>query len=163
MFQFRLLHGSHSENEASDENDGLMDGTPGIAKPFKLKVYFQGDIIHTDKDLSVHNTRGSMKFEKIGEVVEDTEELLEIELQKLERRRQALLARKMEQAAPAAPEAPSPRKRRKAEDAPAAERTLNEMTVAELMELASANEIPLDGARTKAEMIQVLEAATQPS
>lgn len=81
-FKFRLLYGHHTVNVGNDEK-------------YELKTYRQGDEFESDIELDKRfNSRGSVKFERLEFIPEDTEELLEEEERRLAERRAKLKAKR---------------------------------------------------------------------
>lgn len=132
-YRFKIIRGGHAYNAGTD------------LKP-ELVVFNQGDIVETHLELDkMHNSPGSIKFERLDTVVEDTPEILaELEAE-LKARRDALAKKAAGIVA---------KKEAGGEDKFG---DLNKMTYAQLTELAELNEIDLSGAKNKEEALRILK------
>lgn len=128
-YRFKVLFGHHAHNYGTDENPDIV-------------VYRQGDEFDSDTELDRRfNAPGTMKFQRMQKVEDDTEESLDLLEQQLKERRAKL-------------------KSKKAKKAETPDDGLDKMTMVQLQELAQDNDIDLGKAKSKEEIIAVIRAQT---
>lgn len=134
-YKFKVLAGTHSINEGTDQNP-------------KLKRFRMNEIVETDDELDkMFNSPGATKFARLDYTEPDTEESLAREEELLKQRREAL-AKKKEAESKGTVEPSSPN-----------DDYLDKMDLNELRSTASANSIPLGKAKTREEVLKVIKEA----